>query len=77
MLRIRPYRSVAGQPGLAASPFASARHWNHRVGALIGLWVERGRTRRALTFLDDRQLMDLGLARADQWREGSKPFWRP
>ncbi|NMQ19553.1 DUF1127 domain-containing protein [Candidatus Competibacter phosphatis] len=35
------------------------------------------RQRRELLALDDRMLKDIGLSRADAFREGSKPFWRP
>ena len=34
------------------------------------------RQRRELLALDDRMLKDIGLSRADAFREGSKPFWR-
>lgn len=35
------------------------------------------RQRRELLALDDRTLKDIGISRADAFREGSKPFWRP
>ena len=34
------------------------------------------RQRRELLALDDRMLKDIGLSRADAFREGRKPFWR-
>ncbi|HID9656500.1 TPA: DUF1127 domain-containing protein [Serratia marcescens] len=40
------------------------------------LYLQRYRTRRELLLLNDKQLADIGLTRADAWREGYKPFWR-
>ena len=39
-------------------------------------WCETARQRRDLARLDDRDLHDLGLSRADVAAETSKPFWR-
>ncbi len=44
---------------------------------LVRLWMERGRQRRSLANLDDRQLRDLGLTRADVRLECAKPIWLP
>lgn len=44
----------------------------------IGLYdrmAERHRSRVALLELNDDQLKDIGLSRADAWREGMRPFW--
>lgn len=44
----------------------------------IGLYdriAERHRSRVALLELNDAQLKDIGLSRADAWREGVRPFW--
>ncbi|WP_239510181.1 DUF1127 domain-containing protein, partial [Klebsiella pneumoniae] len=35
-------------------------------------YLLRRRTRRELLLLNDRQLADIGLTRADAWREGYK-----
>jgi uncharacterized protein YjiS (DUF1127 family) len=43
---------------------------------LIVRWVERARQRRALASLDDHELRDIGITRADAAREAEKPFWR-
>ncbi|MBZ8134698.1 DUF1127 domain-containing protein [Afifella sp. IM 167] len=37
--------------------------------------AERRRTRRALMALSDSQLKDIGISRADAYREGIRPFW--
>lgn len=37
---------------------------------------ERSRQRRSLAAMDDAQLKDIGLSRADIQREVSQPFWR-
>jgi uncharacterized protein YjiS (DUF1127 family) len=39
-------------------------------------WQSRARERRMLAEMDDRQLRDLGIRRADAVEEASKPFWR-
>jgi uncharacterized protein YjiS (DUF1127 family) len=36
----------------------------------------RHRSRLRLVELDDHMLKDIGLSRADVWRECSKPFWQ-
>lgn len=38
-------------------------------------WHERARGRRVLLSLNDQQLRDIGLSRADAEREGLRPFW--
>ncbi len=43
---------------------------------MLDFWMERARTRRRLLTLDDRMLRDIGVSRADAWREGTKPFWK-
>ena len=40
------------------------------------VWHERVRERRALLGLNDLQLRDIGISRADAAGEGDKPFWR-
>lgn len=40
------------------------------------IWQQRQRERQQLLALDDRQLKDIGLSRADVYQEWSKPFWR-
>jgi uncharacterized protein YjiS (DUF1127 family) len=67
----------------SAIPGAAARRLRHTlrtrladVAGLVFLWMERGRQRRSLAALDDRQLRDLGLTRADVQLECAKPMWR-
>ena len=43
---------------------------------LIGLWLRRIETRRALAKLDTEHLEDVGLTAAGARRECRKPFWR-
>lgn len=45
--------------------------------ALVEVWLERRRQRRALLELSDHLLKDIGLNRVDAWQEARKPFWRP
>jgi len=52
-----------------------ARFTLQAVLARIEKMAERRRTRRALMALNDAQLKDIGLSRADAYREGIRPFW--
>ena len=54
-----------------------------RAGAAAGgavtrlmVWHDRVRERRALLGLNDLELSDIGISRADAGSEGDKPFWR-
>ena len=47
-----------------------------RVLERLIVWQERAEQRHALAMLDDRQLKDIGLSRADIVREISRPFWQ-
>ncbi|WP_338531960.1 DUF1127 domain-containing protein [Nitratireductor thuwali] len=42
----------------------------------IELMAQRRRTRMALQELSDHQLKDIGISRADAFREAAKPFWK-
>ena len=46
------------------------------LAAYIRLWRHRARSRRQLRWLDQRQLHDIGIDRADALKESYKPFWR-
>jgi uncharacterized protein YjiS (DUF1127 family) len=46
-----------------------------RVTNAFRLWHQRLASRRELMRLDDHLLADIGLTRADAWREANKPFW--
>jgi uncharacterized protein YjiS (DUF1127 family) len=41
----------------------------------VDAWLSRARSRRALLEMSDAMLKDIGLSRADAWRESRKPFW--
>jgi uncharacterized protein YjiS (DUF1127 family) len=72
MHALRPARGVRMpvlSGALTGAPFARAL-------AAVLAWRERGRERAALRTLDDRALRDIGLSRAEIWREVEKPFWR-
>jgi uncharacterized protein YjiS (DUF1127 family) len=43
----------------------------------LALWLARRHGRRVLAALDDHQLYDIGISRADALRESAKPFWKP
>jgi uncharacterized protein YjiS (DUF1127 family) len=57
----------------AAKP-RSPRRWS--VVSMLALWRERSRSRRHLALLDDRALADIGISRAEQWKESRKRFWQ-
>jgi uncharacterized protein YjiS (DUF1127 family) len=69
-------------PGRAAAAARALRMKRWRtalatIGASLRTLLHRGRTRRALESLSDHDLRDIGLSRADAWREARKPFWLP
>jgi uncharacterized protein YjiS (DUF1127 family) len=78
----RAYRLGPRRPRPASSPGPMRRRgWMPAAGLLlrwvevIEAWRSRARSRRALLEMSDAMLKDIGLGRADAWREGSKPFW--
>jgi uncharacterized protein YjiS (DUF1127 family) len=44
--------------------------------AMLRLWRQRVRERRALAEMTERELADFGASSADVYRELSTPFWR-
>ncbi|WP_128291673.1 DUF1127 domain-containing protein [Afifella aestuarii] len=46
-----------------------------RLSSRLALMIERRRTRRALLSLTDDQLKDIGVSRADAYREGLRRPW--
>lgn len=49
--------------------------WHRHIGRACAHALKRHAERRALAALDDRQLADVGLTRAQVQREARKPFW--
>ena len=47
-----------------------------KVWRTIYEWQRRAEDRAALATFDDRMLDDIGVTRAEAWRESRKPFWR-
>ena len=47
------------------------------VRPLYRRWRDRARQRAELARMSDREFRDMGISRAQVWREVSKPFWRP
>ena len=47
-----------------------------RLAHTLETWLLRWDRRRELGSLDDEQLKDVGISRADAVREARKPFWR-
>ena len=53
-----------------------SRDLRHSLLLTLALWHHRHRSRRQLATLDDRELADIGLTRAQRWVECDKPFWQ-
>lgn len=51
--------------------------WAVVFAVLVTKWSLRHRTRKQLRQLDDTQLTDIGVSRADAHYQGTLPFWRP
>ena len=60
--------AVASEPG--------ERRLGHRLFFTLALWHHRYRSRRHLAALDDRELDDVGLNRAQCRAECDKRFWQ-
>jgi uncharacterized protein YjiS (DUF1127 family) len=60
---------------LIVTPPRPAQWWRAAVWT-VALWHHRAKSRRVLATLTARELADVGLSRADQWRECSKRFWQ-
>ncbi|WP_210211852.1 DUF1127 domain-containing protein [Aquibium carbonis] len=59
-------------------PATSATGISFSLSGLVGrvrLAMERGRQRRDLLELTDRELRDIGLTRRQALREAARPFW--
>ena len=52
------------------------RRWNE-IRTVFIEWRQRARSRLELMSLDERELWDMGLTRADAHNESNKPFWEP
>ena len=59
-----------------SQPRKSLRVTFLRVIEITRIWRDRAATRRELAQYDDRALKDIGLSRAEAYRETSKRFWR-
>lgn len=75
-------RSGTGRSSTAClGPHSTPLIWTSLGAAIDGAatmlfaWHERARQRRELLSLNDRELQDFGLSRADAVGEGDKPFW--
>jgi uncharacterized protein YjiS (DUF1127 family) len=71
-LTLPPQPHSRWQPARARAPI-------HRLAAawgVVSLWIARVRQRDALAALDDHELRDIGITRAEAAREWEKPFWR-
>ena len=77
------FEATGGRSTRIGPPPSLRRAWHHglieampRAFATLSEWRRRSRDRAELAALDDRALRDIGVSRADVWREINKPFWR-
>jgi uncharacterized protein YjiS (DUF1127 family) len=76
--------SLFGRGSASRSSFSSSVGGTIRRISRTGLiicdtlfvWLERVRQRRQLLSLSDQMLSDIGVSRADVFKECEKPFWR-
>ena len=54
----------------------SVRELLGKIWQTFMVWQQRASERVALRSMDDRALKDIGITRADVWRECRKPFWQ-
>ena len=66
------HRHTSFAPSSTALP---VRKMLNAVAGRLARWIDHHRQRRALLALEDHLLKDVGLSRADAYREGSKHFW--
>ena len=71
-------RRVDPAPGPARSSAwrCAAKALSGQILATLKEWRHRSHARIELAKLDDRMLRDIGVNRAEIWREVNKPFWR-
>src|ERR1700731_2681170 len=58
------------------NPGASALAVIAVILAFVQVWRERGRARRQLAAMSERELQDIGICRSDIACEIGRPFWR-
>jgi uncharacterized protein YjiS (DUF1127 family) len=63
------------RPWLSRNPEGSALAIVEGMFALVRVWRERGRTRRQLAIMSERELQDIGTCRSEIAYEVAKPFW--
>ena len=59
----------------SSQTFPSVREVVTKAWRVIYEWQQRADDRAALASFDDRMLDDIGVTRAEAWRESRKPFW--
>jgi len=60
---------------LITHPAPRSARWWPTIVATLASWRHRSRSRRHLAALDDRELADIGLSRAERRIECQKRFW--
>jgi uncharacterized protein YjiS (DUF1127 family) len=67
--------TAPGQSGRLAGHRRRIGRAMHSLMRLLAQALERRRTRKALLEMTDDQLKDIGISRADAYREGLRSFW--
>lgn len=68
-------RGFVHETPLLAPTARRARAVAIRLGEWLTVMRERRRSRRALLDLNDQQLEDIGISRAEALKEAHRPFW--
>jgi len=79
MLRSEPFPTSSNKYRVVTWPPSRTDRWLASVAAVfstIALWRQRGCSRHVLATLDDHQLHDIGVTRAEARIESAKPFWQ-
>jgi uncharacterized protein YjiS (DUF1127 family) len=63
--------------GAARVKRKQVRRFLAKILETLVIWQERADQRHALRDLNPHLLKDIGISRADAYREARKPFWRP
>jgi uncharacterized protein YjiS (DUF1127 family) len=78
MLRRHSPESIPSELGAGAAPYSNRWRTGLSNGAaMVRVWLRRIRSRRELAKLEDRELSDIGISRAQARYESERPFWRP
>jgi uncharacterized protein YjiS (DUF1127 family) len=76
VMHLQPAARVRGSRHRYAPTRGGLLRAGHRMRATLHEWHRRARERAELARLDDHELLDIGLSRADAEFLANKPFWK-